>query len=81
MGMLMGGSAMLRAIDPSCYVRGKCIPIVENDCRKTSLFVDNVVDNVVRRLSEVRGAATKAIKLPSYQAIAELDPPVTPSPA
>ena len=34
MGMLMGGSAMLITMIPSSYVRGKCIPIVDNDCEK-----------------------------------------------
>ncbi len=49
MGMLTGGSAMLIAIDASSYVRGKCIPVSRMIVERTSLSINNVSNDVVRR--------------------------------
>ena len=63
MGMLMGGSAMLIAIDGSSYVRDKCIPIVVNDCERTRLLVNNVCAQRIGRSIEGQLQNLSAIEL------------------
>ena len=77
MGMLIGGSAMLITMDPNSYSRDMCVPIADSDCEKSDS--ESSVMFVRKRLSGATRGSYKSSQ--SHQAIAELDPPVTPSPA